>query len=509
MRKYIVGVVNSALASSTLHLLAFVAVVGVTMAKGICIAPILALWVGPSSPWEALGGSDMDWTPLFFVSLLLTHTKPLVIVVMDLGMLLYGLVVSWNQGEQNLAAREDAQFTSTTATCPNPSGGRFTIERKGDGNAKTAKQQQIKNPLLPPAAKTARVAEKLKHGLESRAVAGDVKAQFQMANLYALRGNGLLAFDWYRQAANHGNKDAFFAIAKMFVHGRLSGISKDATRALEWVRRAAEQGHGEAVSIIKKVTVAEGNDAATEAALASALESVATDSKGSLSRSRRVAHSRSKSAPTQIAGDLVFQQQSPLEPSPLEPSPPQPGAPTSSHQDTKKMASRSNKRSRSDRQLLSRSAVRAGMDQRSKSERVLLGAVRRGKSTDNLARERVGLGSCFTGYLKHPLLGSAGARVSGHINGGSFPRYKGLWCVDRGDGKTSGADAAESPMSLRIRRYGVFVMKDHALTAHLAFTSESSLEGVLFVGGVGGGAATIDVIVAESESEDELAQGGQ
>lgn len=149
------------------------------------------------------------------------------------------------------------------------------------------------------------------------------------------------------------------------------------------------------------------------------------------------------------------------------------------------------------------------MDQRSKSERVLLGAVRRGKSTDNLARERVGLGSCFTGYLKHPLLGSAGARVSGHINGGSFPRYKGLWCVDRGDGKTSGADAAESPMSLRIRRYGVFVMKDHALTAHLAFTSESSLEGVLFVGGVGGGAATIDVIVAESESEDELAQGGQ
>jgi len=84
------------------------------------------------------------------------------------------------------------------------------------------------------------VAHKLKIGLEDRAMLGDVKAQFQMANLYAREGDIQKSVDWYRQAANHGSKEAQLYIANCYTEGKV--LSQDEKMALWWYERAADQG---------------------------------------------------------------------------------------------------------------------------------------------------------------------------------------------------------------------------------------------------------------------------
>jgi len=101
------------------------------------------------------------------------------------------------------------------------------------------------------------VAQKLKIGLEDRAVVGDVKAQFQMANLYAREGDILKATDWYRQAANHGNKEAQIALADCYAMGK--GVARDEKMAVWWYEKAADQGVADAKIRLAMITDASNN----------------------------------------------------------------------------------------------------------------------------------------------------------------------------------------------------------------------------------------------------------
>ena len=79
---------------------------------------------------------------------------------------------------------------------------------------------------------------------------GDVDAQTALARKYWLRKltgedktkkpDNLIAFKWYKRAAEQGHVEAHLAIANMYQNG--IGIPKDQQEVLKWYRLAAEQG---------------------------------------------------------------------------------------------------------------------------------------------------------------------------------------------------------------------------------------------------------------------------
>ena len=76
------------------------------------------------------------------------------------------------------------------------------------------------------------------------AEAGDVKAQFQLANLYA-RGKGIKrdykkAFKWYAKAAENGDVNAQFRLGLSYDRG-LYKTTKSRSQAEKWYKKAAEQ----------------------------------------------------------------------------------------------------------------------------------------------------------------------------------------------------------------------------------------------------------------------------
>ncbi|WP_155524516.1 peptidoglycan-binding protein [Oleisolibacter albus] len=86
--------------------------------------------------------------------------------------------------------------------------------------------------------------------LDSRARAGDVDAQVELAEYFA-SGTPPTAADvrkavyWYEQAATQGDADAGWALAALY-RGDL-GVPADLDKAVGWYRRAAELGHAEAM----------------------------------------------------------------------------------------------------------------------------------------------------------------------------------------------------------------------------------------------------------------------
>ena len=84
--------------------------------------------------------------------------------------------------------------------------------------------------------------------LTINAFAGDLEAQFELAQRYAVgnevRQNNAEAVKWYRKAAEQDYADAQFELARCYDTG--CGVRKNDVEAAKWYRKAAEQGHGEA-----------------------------------------------------------------------------------------------------------------------------------------------------------------------------------------------------------------------------------------------------------------------
>lgn len=84
--------------------------------------------------------------------------------------------------------------------------------------------------------------------LQAAAQAGDVHAQFFLANRYKA-GQGVpqdinQAFTWYLQAAEKGAAPAQLNVGQMYAQGR--GVNRDLAKAKLWLQRAAKQGDNRA-----------------------------------------------------------------------------------------------------------------------------------------------------------------------------------------------------------------------------------------------------------------------
>ncbi|CAM5210400.1 sel1 repeat family protein [Oligella ureolytica] len=80
--------------------------------------------------------------------------------------------------------------------------------------------------------------------LESAAEAGDVAAQFQLANLYLSGAFGTSdpdkALEWYRKSAEGGYVEANIRLAELYIQG-LSG-KQNFDEAIKWLEKPAQQG---------------------------------------------------------------------------------------------------------------------------------------------------------------------------------------------------------------------------------------------------------------------------
>lgn len=88
-------------------------------------------------------------------------------------------------------------------------------------------------------------------GLQRLARQGDAKAQYELANLYALGeappgepDPDRMAARWYFEAAQQGHADAQYALGLFFLSGK--GVIQNQDEALKWLKRAAAAGHADA-----------------------------------------------------------------------------------------------------------------------------------------------------------------------------------------------------------------------------------------------------------------------
>lgn len=84
--------------------------------------------------------------------------------------------------------------------------------------------------------------------LQAAALAGDIHAQFFLANRYKA-GQGVpqdinQAFAWYLKAAEKGAAPAQLNVGQMYAQGR--GVNRDLAQAKLWLQRAAKQGDNRA-----------------------------------------------------------------------------------------------------------------------------------------------------------------------------------------------------------------------------------------------------------------------
>ncbi|MDO5667183.1 MAG: tetratricopeptide repeat protein [Alcaligenaceae bacterium] len=80
--------------------------------------------------------------------------------------------------------------------------------------------------------------------IEQAAEAGDVAAQFQLANLYLSGALGHSdpdkALVWYRRSAEGGYADANIRLAELYIQGL--GGTQDFDEAIKWLQKPATQG---------------------------------------------------------------------------------------------------------------------------------------------------------------------------------------------------------------------------------------------------------------------------
>lgn len=90
------------------------------------------------------------------------------------------------------------------------------------------------------------IAQETNHApeLESAAEAGDVAAQFQLANLYLSGAFGSSdpdkALQWYRKSAEGGYTEANIRLAELYIQGL--GGRQDFDEAIKWLQEPAKKG---------------------------------------------------------------------------------------------------------------------------------------------------------------------------------------------------------------------------------------------------------------------------
>ncbi|MDM8560703.1 tetratricopeptide repeat protein [Candidatus Parabeggiatoa sp. HSG14] len=87
--------------------------------------------------------------------------------------------------------------------------------------------------------------KELFHQLKERSSQRDVKAQFELAEMY-IQGKGTTkditqAIKWYRKAANRGEVQAQLKLADMHFKGK--DVVQNVTKAIKWYSRAAQKGN--------------------------------------------------------------------------------------------------------------------------------------------------------------------------------------------------------------------------------------------------------------------------
>eukprot|EP00468_Gymnochlora_sp_CCMP2014_P010684 CAMPEP_0167746244 /NCGR_PEP_ID=MMETSP0110_2-20121227/3605_1 /TAXON_ID=629695 /ORGANISM="Gymnochlora sp., Strain CCMP2014" /LENGTH=1303 /DNA_ID=CAMNT_0007630987 /DNA_START=53 /DNA_END=3965 /DNA_ORIENTATION=- len=405
--------VEKILSDQSFILAAFFLILAVAIFNGWPIMCIVSLLV--PGPWESIVGSSIWTLSVSFWSICGTFTN--LQRTADCIVLAFGFI-AWTL--------KDAEISDTY-------------------------EEDLKIAMNDAAGTKLSVAQKLKIGLEDRAVLGDVKAQFQMANLYAREGDPLRASDWWRQAANHGSKEAQLAIADCYATGK--GVTVDMKLAIWWYERAADQGVLEAKA--KLALLAEKKDIRSY-----------SDRKENGALSSRFT---SSSLPHALNATSEFK-------SSLSSS----GACLGS-------------RSSSDSEMLGKSqdrnSTRTVHHSRTSSHEVIRSVPPESENT--IAKKGIGnlsIGTTFWGFISHGKLWRMPVKVEGKISGGKFPKFYGEWTAV---GKVTCESQA---IFINVKeKYGVVILGDRTTQAHLIFITEGRMEGEVFQEGVSGGSAVLEV----------------
>jgi TPR repeat protein len=109
---------------------------------------------------------------------------------------------------------------------------------------------------------------------------GDANAQYLLARMY-FEGRGVAQDDaeaarWYRKAAEQNNADAEYALGLMYDNGR--GTEKDGAKAVELYQKAAAQGSGDAKDRLAERATILAQLRSTRELIATRVETLLTES---------------------------------------------------------------------------------------------------------------------------------------------------------------------------------------------------------------------------------------
>jgi len=311
------------------------------------------------------------------------------------------------------------------------------------------------------------VTQKLKIGLEHRAILGDVKAQFQMGNLYAREGDSHKACDWYRQAANHGNKEAQLALANCYAIG--NGVSRDGKLAVWWYQQASEQGVAEAkarLASFEQCLRSSGSGSDSAEVEGQELSRIVTASKELVDARAEEIKIKNKKAEVMNTNAEMG------------------SSPQSSSSRAPPITATANSEAQGAHPSTSQfPAKNAQSEFPAKNDG---NPVHRDK-TSSVSSLKLEVGSKFWGFVSHSKLWREPVKIRGKISGGVYPNYVGEWTA-------VGRVTCESQaIFINIKAYGVVILGDRTTQAHLVFVSDRRMEGEVFQEGVAGGSAVLEV----------------
>jgi len=393
-RSRLVEQVERFMRNPSTQMTAFIVICSVALISGVPVMLLLPL-IRPD-PWEQMLGPGI-WTLAVFMCSILPAAPQGVLAAADITVLAFGFL-AWA-----LKDYDESDFEDDLVPSP-----------------------------VPPLAGKMSVTQKLKIGLEGRAMLGDVRAQFQMANLYVREGDHLKAADWWRQAANHGNKEAQLAIAKCYEAGK--GVPRDEKMSVYWYEKAAEQGSAEAKLKVARIGV-HGLNPPTDAAQKDPPREGknAEDAKGRLENKELNKDDKTKSEPLP------------------EPRPAQEMLPPEK-----------------------------GKENSNRNFSVPSSMIHRGIFS-------LEIGTTFWGFISHSKLWRMPVKVEGKICAGIYPNFLGEWTAV---GKVTCESQA---IFINIKAYGVVILGDRTTQAHLVFVTDGRMEGEVFQEGVSGGSAVLEV----------------
>mmetsp|Transcript_28714 Transcript_28714/g.70008 ORF Transcript_28714/g.70008 Transcript_28714/m.70008 type:complete len:1252 (+) Transcript_28714:52-3807(+) len=371
----------------------------------MCLLPLMM-----PDPWEQLLGPSF-WTLVVFFATLLSHMPSGFLAAFDLTILGFGFM-SWALKDYDEGDLEDDELF-------------------------------MQESIAQPTERKLSVAQKLKIGLEDRAIVGDVKAQFQMANLYAREGDTLKAADWYRQAANHGSKEAQFAVANAYLEG--NGVERDEKLAMWWYDRAAEQGLLDAkkkIAALRESKDGKGYKVTSDRAQEQVKDDLKGDGVGKKDESGKVLkHVESNQSRSGETEDAVSTNRSLL-------------------------------------MLPSNNESELGGDD---------SGINPSSSMIHRGIFCLEVGTSFWGFISHSKLWRMPVKVEGKITGGIYPNFIGEWTAI---GKVT---CESQTVFINIKAYGVVILGDRTTQAHLIFVADGRMEGEVFQEGVPGGSAVLEV----------------